>query len=391
MSIKCDVLVIGAGPAGSSAARAAAKKGLKTILIEEDEEIGRPVQCAEAIGSYLFPYMPFKIPKKQLKWKIDGMYFWANDIAIKKEGGIWSGYSIDREDWDKWLASLAVKEGVEVLTDTKLLSLKFGKNYEVKKAVVVRSGRNFDLRPRYIIGADGIDSTVIDCLDTKRKDSVGHVKSYEMKNLKLKYPRYEQLFFGEFAPRTYAYIFPLSETTANIGVGTIYGKENLDDFFDKFVNVPCVKKQISEGKIVSEKSGDAPIKALSDKLVYGNVFLVGDAANQNIKPFIEGNIPGIICGNILGKFIHDVSKGKENPERYRDIINKKFNLIKNSQKYTDIVSGESKFESRIFNLLLLGLMSEIISLKEKEIEHFVKEGYNFLRDYITRNGGFVEK
>ena len=34
MSIRCDVLVVGAGPAGSSAARAAAKKGLKTILID---------------------------------------------------------------------------------------------------------------------------------------------------------------------------------------------------------------------------------------------------------------------------------------------------------------------------------------------------------------------
>ena len=57
MTIECDVLVVGGGPAGCSAARAAAMKGLKTILIEEHEEIGSPVQCAEGIGKYLTVYL----------------------------------------------------------------------------------------------------------------------------------------------------------------------------------------------------------------------------------------------------------------------------------------------------------------------------------------------
>ena len=43
MSIKCDVLVIGAGPAGSSAARASALGCSKTIIIDKKEEIGIPV------------------------------------------------------------------------------------------------------------------------------------------------------------------------------------------------------------------------------------------------------------------------------------------------------------------------------------------------------------
>ena len=83
-TIKCDVLVVGAGPGGSSAARASVKKGLKTIIIEEDEEVGIPVQCAEGIGSYLFHYLPFEIPKNQLIWKIDGIFFRTDNILIKK-------------------------------------------------------------------------------------------------------------------------------------------------------------------------------------------------------------------------------------------------------------------------------------------------------------------
>lgn len=391
MSIKCDVLVIGGGPAGCSAARAAAKKGLKTILIEEDEEIGSPIQCAEGIGSYLFSLMPFKIPKKQLKWKIDGMYFWANDIAIKKEGGIWSGYSIDRKDWDKWLASIAIKQGVKLFTGTKLLSLKFGNKFEVTSAITTKSGKKIVFEPKYVIGADGVDSTVLNLLDVRKTDSTGHVKSYEMKNLKLEYPRCDQLFFGEFAPKAYAYIFPLSETTANVGVGTIYEHENLDDLFEKFTNIPFIKRQISEGKIVSEKSGNAPVMDLSDEIVYGNIFLVGDSANQNIKPFIEGNIPGIICGNILGNFIYDLTKGKGTPEQYSNIIKDKFSLIEDSQIFADIVYGKTKTRNKIFDLILLGLMSKIVSPEEKEIQKLVNRGYDFVKEFIIKNGGFVEK
>ncbi len=45
----CDVLVVGAGPAGSTAARFAAQKGVKVILLERREIIGLPVRCAEYV------------------------------------------------------------------------------------------------------------------------------------------------------------------------------------------------------------------------------------------------------------------------------------------------------------------------------------------------------
>ncbi|MBI4417082.1 MAG: FAD-dependent oxidoreductase, partial [Euryarchaeota archaeon] len=46
----CDVLVVGAGPSGSTAARYAAKAGCRTVLIEKRAEIGTPVRCGEGIA-----------------------------------------------------------------------------------------------------------------------------------------------------------------------------------------------------------------------------------------------------------------------------------------------------------------------------------------------------
>ncbi|RMF90582.1 MAG: FAD-binding protein, partial [Methanobacteriota archaeon] len=80
MAIECDVLVVGAGPAGSSAARAAAEGGAETIFIDKKKEVGVPVQCAEGIGSYLIPYLPFEMPEEQLIWEIEGISFHVDDI-----------------------------------------------------------------------------------------------------------------------------------------------------------------------------------------------------------------------------------------------------------------------------------------------------------------------
>ena len=132
---ECDILVVGGGPAGCSAARAASMDGAKTILIEEHPEIGIPVQCAEGIGKYLIPFLPFKIPNEQLKWEIKGMTFYVDNLLIKRDGGFWSGYTIDRIKWDQWLASMARDNGTEIMVNSKLTDLELDDKFQVKKAI----------------------------------------------------------------------------------------------------------------------------------------------------------------------------------------------------------------------------------------------------------------
>uniref|UniRef100_UPI0002624CBA NAD(P)-binding protein n=1 Tax=Acidithiobacillus thiooxidans TaxID=930 RepID=UPI0002624CBA len=47
--IKLDLLIVGAGPAGTAAARAAADKGLRVLCVDRRAQIGLPVQCAEFV------------------------------------------------------------------------------------------------------------------------------------------------------------------------------------------------------------------------------------------------------------------------------------------------------------------------------------------------------
>lgn len=384
MVIECDVLVVGAGPAGSSAARAAAEAGANTIFIDKKKEIGVPVQCAEAIGEYLIPYLPYGIPEEQLIWKIDGMSFLAEGITIERSGGLWSGYAINRGKFDKWLANNALGAGAKLHLETELMDLEFNENYHVTKAIVKTGDGVSEIEPKVVIAADGVHSKVLNRLGfTNLKDKYGEVLSFEMNNLNLYKPTYEQLYIGDFAPGAYAYIFPLSKSRANVGVASLFRTKKLERCYAEFLEIPMVKKQLRNGDKVVEKSGWAPIYYLADKWVYGDVLLAGDAANQNFKPFVEGILPGIICGDIAGKTSYNFIKGRNLLSDYQKHVKDKLgNFFSESDCLLDVLYELGKPSDNKSHLLRLGISADIFSLKE--IEKFKNADYNILKNKLDR-------
>lgn len=369
MQIECDVLVVGAGPAGSSAAHSAALNGAKTIFIDKKREIGYPVKCAEGVGRYLFPHLPFKIPEEQLIWKIDGMFFLADDISIERKGDPYDGYSVDRKRFDKWLAENAVYAGARLFKDTELVDLILDEENSVKKAIAKRKNHFLEIIPKVVIAADGGESTVLKLLDLyhPKEGDLAEVYSWEMKNLDLYKPNFEQIFCGGFAPNGYAYIFPKSKNVANVGVGGIYLKRDVKDYFEEFLEIDHVRKQVKNAEYVVEKSKKAVWNDLTDKWVYGNVILAGDAANQNLKPFIEGILPSVICGDVAGKMSVKIdSKISINNREYlneiKKILNPHFNLSTRIQKkLLNMFSTKEETYLKFFSIIV-GL--EIRNIKD---------------------------
>ena len=58
-----DVIIVGAGPGGASAARALARKGYEVALYEKRQEIGAPKRCAEGVSSIDFKTLGINPPK----------------------------------------------------------------------------------------------------------------------------------------------------------------------------------------------------------------------------------------------------------------------------------------------------------------------------------------
>jgi digeranylgeranylglycerophospholipid reductase len=384
MVIECDVLVVGAGPAGSSAARAAAEAGAKTIFIDKKKEIGVPVQCAEAIGEYLIPFLPFRIPEEQLIWKIDGISFWAEGITIERSGRAWSGYAINREIFDKWLAHTAIESGAKLHLETELIDLEFNENYHVRKAIVKTGDMMKEIVPKVVIAADGVHSKVLNKLGfTNLEDKCCEAMGFEMNNLNLYKPTYEQLYIGEFAPGAYAYIFPLSKSRANVGVASLFQTKKLERCYDEFLESPEVKKQLKNGDKVVEKSGWAPIHYLADKWAYGNILLAGDAANQNFKPFVEGILPAIICGDIAGKTAYNFIKGRNLLSDYQKGVKDKLgNFFLESDRHLDLLSVLGRSSGKKSHLLRLGISAGIFS--QDEIKKLKNADYNILKNKLDR-------
>ncbi|MBN2251380.1 MAG: NAD(P)/FAD-dependent oxidoreductase [Candidatus Altiarchaeota archaeon] len=381
--IECDVLVVGAGPAGSSAARACALNGLKTVLIDKRPEIGYPVRCAEGIGRYLFPFMPFRIPEEQLVWRMNGMEFWAEDITIRRTGVMWQSYTVNRRSFDKWLCSLATCAGASLITDAELMEFEFGEGQFVKKAVIESEGRRIEIKPKVVIGADGCESTVLRLLGKYKpaKEAIAEVYSWEMNNLDLISPDYEQVFVGDFTATGYAYVFPMGKHRANVGVGCASPKKPMEDYFNEFMELPEMKHQAKNARRVEDKGGKANILKISDKWVYGNVLLTGDAADQNFKPFVEGILPAIICGDMAGKMASkNIGKG-EPLENYSPNIMKKLGpLFEQSNKSAKLIYDLFEMNQPKEYLLMLLLLADI-STADK-IKDFKDKDYNTLRDTI---------
>ncbi|NOZ76739.1 MAG: NAD(P)/FAD-dependent oxidoreductase [Euryarchaeota archaeon] len=349
-------MVVGAGPAGASAAAAAAGKGLKTLLIEKWEKAPQEVFDV-AIGAYLMPFLPFRIPQELLTWDIDRLVFRCGRISIERAGGAWKSYAVDRERFDSWLRERAVEEGAELRLGTEVLDL------ELRGGMVagVRVTGGDVLRPGVLIAADGTDSAVRRKAGLNRQDPIiGQGIGYELEGAELLYPHGDQFFFGSFAPGGYGHLFPLGENRAGVGVGSILTGD-IESCLEGFLELPGVREQVGGARVVKRKRAPVPFDRLSEGIQYGNLLLAGDAASQNIKPLMEGYLPSIICGDIAGKSAAEaILEGRE--MRYEERVRKRLGLLfDESDKYVGLIKELTGVREEVQYLLLMGLCANVIS------------------------------
>lgn len=396
MSIKCDVLVIGAGPAGSSVARAAAMNGAKTIFIDKKDEIGYPVLCAEGVGKYLLSNLPIKIPKEQFIWPINGMSYWVEDIHVEHTSSSFHGYSVDRRNFDKWLAKLAVNSGAKVLTKTELVNLELNEEDNVANAVLKTPKKELKIQPKVVVGADGCESTVLNLLGLYRpkKGDVSEVYCLEMENLKIEKPHIQKLHFGDFAPTGWGFVFPKSKTRANIGVGEIFPKSDLELKFHEFMEEykPMRKMVGKNAEIIVDKSSKVRHGHVVDKWIFGNVLLVGDTANQNLKPYYEGILPTIICGNVAGILVNDMVKGKGVSDKiYKGLVRKAlfpyFDISTNLIELMVTLAGmkeKKKYLLMSNAMIIASLIEEVKDIRFEWLVSLKDKDYDELMEFIMR-------
>ena len=370
-------MVVGAGPAGSSAASAAAKKGLDVICIDKKRIPGNPVQCAEGIGSYLLNELPFSLPKHVFEWKIKGIIFNSGNISIKREGEFWEGYSVDRLKLESWLVKNAQRDGSKVLMGSELVDMKYTDDFIVSEVTIKRSSKEEIICPKVVIAADGVEATTLKIIDQykPKKGALVDCHAWELENIKLKNKHFEEIYVGDFVPGGYGFIFPKSKSCANIGIGGLYPSKKIDKYFEEFTEEKEVRIQLEGAKWKKDKSRYAVFDYLCDKQIYGNVLLAGDVANHNFKPFVEGILPGIISGDLIGNLSEKIINEGFTEEQYTDIIDEVFSpFIKSSDIYKKLLHELYGNWGKKDHLMFISFISNLFEMerldefKEAELE-----------------------
>ena len=297
-----DVVVVGAGPAGSMTAKTAAERGLSVLLLERELEVGVPDKCGEYIPSLeemkrLAPSVPnaeelFDPPSSCIvnRSKYVKFVFPNNhEIAVP-----FRGLTVERKLYDKHLTNEAARAGAEIATLTKAIDLlKHGRGVRVKDIDGVR-----DIEAKTIVASDGAYSLVArraglpvsrDPLDY----GVGY--QYEMVNLDHD-PDYVDMYLGEdIAPGTYAWIIPKGDDVANVGTGVRipFMKKglNIRDYQRNFVEKhPISSEKLKNAKRTAIKAGLIPVGGAMERTCTEKVLAVGDAGGHTI-PTVGGGIP----------------------------------------------------------------------------------------------------
>ena len=164
--VKFDVIVIGAGPAGCAAAKAAAENGMRTILLEEHKTVGLPVHCTGYLSSKERPdileatlsSMDERVVIRRPSQFMDTHVYTPNGRILRTD--LWPShlYLVDRTMFDKEMAKQAIRAGAELKTNIRVTGL-------VKrdgKVVGVTTGSKTlpEVSADVVIAADGLSGGV---------------------------------------------------------------------------------------------------------------------------------------------------------------------------------------------------------------------------------------
>lgn len=282
-----DIVIIGAGPAGSSAAQAAAQKGTRVLLIDRRQRVGIPVQCAEFVPQWIFRYASFS--STCIIQRVEKMITHLPDQTTYEMQS--PGYMLDRSLFDKELAASAILSGAKISIETRALGLS-------SKGLVVERGSNKEvIQSKVFIGADGASSSVARIVGQPPLKTIAALQ-YEVV---LSGPRnHTDVYFYKDYEGGYAWFFPKGRT-ANAGVGVVTSKASqLSNLLGKFLDSLMESKTLQEIQVVSKTGGFIPCEP-RQKIVLGNILLIGDAAGHAHPITGAGIFNAVMAGEIAGR------------------------------------------------------------------------------------------
>jgi geranylgeranyl reductase family protein len=286
MTESYDIVIVGAGPAGSSAAKAAAQRGAKVLLIDRRQHLGIPVQCAEFVPQWISRHASFS--STCIMQEVEKMVTHLPGRTYEMKS---PGYMLDRALFDKDLAASAISSGAKISIGTKAIGLS-------PEGLIVEHGlKKETIRSKIFIGADGATSAVAHFVGKPPLKTIAALQ-YEVV---LSQPQnHVDVYFHKDYEGGYGWFFPKGKT-ANVGIGVVSSKASrLPGLLGDFLDALRGSKKLREIQIVSKTGGWIPCE-FYEKNLFKNALLIGDAAGHAHPITGAGILNAVIAGELAGR------------------------------------------------------------------------------------------
>jgi len=299
---KYDIVIVGGGPAGLSAAYAAAKFNARAILFEKDASIAHNIRTSgvtwieeiEKLGISRDHYNPIK-----------NYSFISPSNEVNIRGNDATACVLDVRSVYQHLAFLAAEAGSEIMVKSNVINVVINSNNRISGLKIRTPKGDMMINCDLVIDASGFHSFIA------RK--IGMVNEWKRYGLGAEYECYcenvdsETLVFmvgGEYSDAGYAWIFPLSKKRIRIGVGIGRPESNADPL-EKLNSI--IEKKLKPldkiGKVqpIEFHSGIIPNEGIRKSTVSDGLILVGDSAGQANPLVLEGIRYAIEFGRLAGE------------------------------------------------------------------------------------------
>ena len=309
MSSETDIIVVGCGVAGATAAETAASLGSRVLLLEEHDRVGTPSHCSGHVGINSMKRLGIPLPSQIVKNQIRGAVFYSPSgqvLHLERQTPI--TWVLDRRAFDEHLANRAQKAGAQIQFNSRAISTQTTDNRI--KVKVSAGAKSQTLSCQVIVDCEGASPTL-----TRLRPASERLRSMWVNSAQLHVDHAEDLnrdivevYLGStYAPGFFAWIIPWRDGSAKVGLATREGNPRI--FLERFMTRhPAVSRRLKNARRSEISFHPIPLGGPIPKTYNSGMLIAGDSAQQ-VKPTTGGGIVfSLICGRIAGQVAHDASR-----------------------------------------------------------------------------------
>ena len=310
-----DIVIVGAGPAGSSAAHEAARNGSSVALLEKESVVAETVRTSGV--TWVKDAKSFGIPEDCYN-PIKNYSFCSPSNTVTISDDVAKAAVLDVRKTYRHLAKQAQENGAKLIVNTNVTDVITDEQKRPIGVIAKSDDKEIKFNAKVIIDCSGFQSVVGKMLGLITQwERFGAGAEYEVRAENVDDKTWWLMVGQKYSPAGYAWIFPVGGDIVRIGVGVGKPESDVDPterLNELMENKEGPIKDLGTITKIEFHYGLIPNDGLSRNTVYDNFILVGDSAGQANPLVLEGIRYAIRFGRVAGRVASDAVKNDDTSE-----------------------------------------------------------------------------